>query len=211
MGLAAPPPLISPAVPGPPYPARRIRPAVSDPPYPTRPTGPVSSTIPAWLQLDSHPVGRTIAAFAARSFVTNDPDGDRLRVRYAVRSAVVPHASASLPAALRAEVWFGPRSEGPPGHAHGGSVAAVLDEAMGLAVWLAHRPAVAAHIEVDFRHPVPLGTTARVETEPGEADDRKSAVTARLVGTDGTVFAESRGIFVLLSERHAGRFSGGGA
>lgn len=165
----------------------------------------------AWLPLDAHPVGRTIAAFAARSFVTNDPEGDRLRVRYEACEATIPHASAETPAALRAEVWFGPKSEGPPGHAHGGAVAAVLDEAMGLAVWLAHRPAVAAHIEVDFRNPLPLGTTARLETAPGEADDRKSAVTARLVGPDGTLYAESRGIFVLLAERHAGRFSGGGA
>ena len=188
------------------FPARTIRPAASDPFHPPRPS--VSST---WLPLDAHPVGRTIAAFAARSFVTNDPHGDRLRVRYEARPAAVPHASADAPAALRAEVWFGPRTEGPPGHAHGGSVAAVLDEAMGLAVWLAHRPAVAAHLEVDFRHPVPLGTTAHVETKCGEADDRKSAVTARLVGTDGTVYAESRGLFVLLAARHAGRFTGGGA
>ena len=164
-----------------------------------------------WTPLATHPVGRTIAAFAARSFVTNDPQGDRLRVRYETRVEAVPHASAAAPAALRAEVWFGPRSEGPPGHAHGGAVAALLDEAMGLAVWLAHRPAVAAHIEVDFRNPVPLGTTAHVATEPGVADDRKSAVTARVVGPDGTVYAESRGIFVLLSARHAGRFTGGGA
>jgi acyl-coenzyme A thioesterase PaaI-like protein len=164
-----------------------------------------------WVPLDAHPVGRTIAAFAARSFVTNDPDGDRLRVRYEARPAAIPQASAESPAALRAEVWFGPRSEGPPGHAHGGSVAAVLDEAMGLAVWMAHRAAVAAHIAVDFRNPVPLGTTARVETMPGDADDRKCAATARVVGPDGTVYAESSGIFVLLSARHASRFTGGGA
>jgi acyl-coenzyme A thioesterase PaaI-like protein len=164
-----------------------------------------------WLPLDAHPVGRTIAAFAARSFVTNDPDGDRLRVRYEARAEPVPHATADEPAALRAEVWFGPKAEGPPGHAHGGSVAAVLDEAMGLAVWLAHRAAVAAHIEVDFRNPVPLGMTARVQTAPGEATERKSAVTARLVGPDGTVYGEATGIFVLLGARHAGRFKGGGA
>ncbi len=164
-----------------------------------------------WLPLDAHPVGRTIAAFAARSFVTNDPDGDRLRVRYEARAGAVPHATAEEPAALRAEVWFGPKAEGPPGHAHGGSVAAVLDEAMGLAVWLAHRAAVAAHIEVDFRNPVPLGLTARVETTPGASDGRKSAVTARLVGPDGTVYGEATGIFVLLGARHAGTFRGGGA
>lgn len=177
----------------------------------THPAIPPAAVDDGWLPLDAHPVGRTIAAFAARSFVANDPHGDRLRIRYEVRPDAVPHASAAEPAALRAEVWFGPRSEGPPGHAHGGSVAAVLDEAMGLAVWLAHRAAVAAHIEVDFRQPVPLGLTARVDTTPGAADDRKSAVRARLVGPDGTVYGEATGIFVLLAERHAGRFRGGGA
>ena len=165
-----------------------------------------------WLPLDAHPVGRTIAAFAARSFVTNDPHGDRLRVRYEAQHAAVPHASAAAPAALRAEVWFGPRTEGPPGHAHGGSVAAVLDEAMGLAVWLAHRAAVAAHLETDFRQPIPLGSVVTVETAVGPAEGSgKAQATARLVGDDGAVYAEGRALFVLLGERHADRFAGGGA
>jgi acyl-coenzyme A thioesterase PaaI-like protein len=164
-----------------------------------------------WLPLAAHPEGRLITGFAARSFVTGEPEGDRLRVRYEAREAPLPGATAARPAELRAEVWFGPQAQGPPGHAHGGSVAAVLDEAMGLAVWLAHRAAVAAHIAVDFRAPVPLGTTARVETAPGEADDRKAAATARLVGPDGALYAESRGVFVLLGARHAATFTGGGA
>ncbi|MGZ8414272.1 MAG: PaaI family thioesterase [Gemmatirosa sp.] len=177
----------------------------------TQPPDSAPAVDDGWLPLDAHPVGRTIAAFAARSFVTNDPEGDRLRVRYEARAGAMPHATADEPAALRADVWFDPKTEGPPGHAHGGSVAAVLDEAMGLAVWLAHRAAVAAHIEVDFRSPVPLGITARVETTPGEATERKSAVAARLVGPDGTVYGEATGLFVLLGARHAGRFKGGGA
>ena len=37
---------------------------------------------------------------------------------------------------LRAKVLFGPGTQGPPGHAHGGSMAAVLDEAMGGAAWM---------------------------------------------------------------------------
>lgn len=164
-----------------------------------------------WIPLDAHPVGQVIAAFAARSFVSGDPAGERLRVRYAVRPGAFDGSTAPHPARLRAEVWFGPRAEGPPGHAHGGSVAAVLDEAMGLAVWLAHRPAVAAHLAIDFRAPVPSGTTARVETTPGAADARKGAATGRVVGADGTVYAEGRGVFVLLDARHGDRFRGGGA
>jgi acyl-coenzyme A thioesterase PaaI-like protein len=168
-----------------------------------------------WIPLAEHPVGAVIARFATRSFVTRDPDGPGLRVRYEVhplRADEVGHATSPHPAALRAWATFGPHTEGPPGHAHGGSMAAVLDEAMGLAVWLAHRAAVAAHLEADFRQPIPLGTTVRVETVVGPAEGTgKARVTSRLLGDDGTVHAEGSALFVLLGERHAARFSGGGA
>jgi len=166
-----------------------------------------------WRPLDAHPVGAVIAQYATRSFVANDPTGDRLRVRYAVREllrAESSHATAAAPAALLARVWFGPKAEGPPGHAHGGSMAAVLDEAMGLAVWLAHRAAVAAHLETDFRHPIPLGSTVTAHTTVGPVEGSgKARATARLVGDDGTVYAEGSAVFVLLASRHA--FAGGGA
>jgi acyl-coenzyme A thioesterase PaaI-like protein len=166
-----------------------------------------------WAPLDAHPVGAVIAQYATRSFVANDPEGDRLHVRYAQR-ALTPdertRATAAEPAALLARAWFGPKAEGPPGHAHGGSMAAVLDEAMGLAVWLAHRAAVAAHLETDFRHPIPLGSTVTVETAVGPVEGSgKARATARLVGDDGTVYAEGSALFVLLAARHA--FAGGGA
>ena len=170
-------------------------------------------TPPGWLPLDAHPVGTVIARYATRSFVANDPFGDRLRVRYFHRAFApdaASRATAEQPAALVARVWFGPRAEGPPGHAHGGSMAAVLDEAMGLAVWLAHRPAVAAHLETDFRKPIPLGSTITVETAVGPAEGSgKARATSRLVGDDGTVYAEGNALFVLLAARHG--FAGGGA
>jgi acyl-coenzyme A thioesterase PaaI-like protein len=157
-----------------------------------------------WRALDTHPVGAVIAQFVGRSYVAGDPDGDRLRVRYFWR------ATDARPAALAARAWFGPRAEGPPGHAHGGAMASVLDEAMGLAVWLAHRPAVAAHLETDFRKPIPLGTTVTAETTVGPAEGSgKASATARLVGDDGTVYAEGSALFVLLAARHG--FTGGGA
>jgi acyl-CoA thioesterase FadM len=71
---------------------------------------------------------------------------------------------------------------------------------------------VAAHLEVDFRAPVPLGTTAAVEPEIEAIDARKARVRGRLVGvTDGRLYAEASGVFVFLDERHRGRFAGGGA
>jgi acyl-coenzyme A thioesterase PaaI-like protein len=168
------------------------------------PPAPALDAPAGWRALVTHPVGAVIAQFLDRSYVAGDPDGDRLRVRYFWR------ASAGEPAALAARAWFGPRAEGPPGHAHGGAMASVLDEAMGLAVWLAHRPAVAAHLETDFRKPIPLGSTVTAETTVGPAEGSgKAAATARLVGDDGTVYAEGSALFVLLAARH--EFVGGGA
>ena len=91
-------------------------------------------------------------------------------------------------------------AEGPPGHAHGGSVAAVLDEAMGAAAWSGGYPSIAARIEVDFRLPVPLGIDAVVEMEVERVEGRKVTTRARLLDADGRVLAESSGLFVRLSE-----------
>ena len=164
---------------------------------------PVSPTVD-WVPLADHPRGAGIAAFAARSFL-GAADPAQLVVRY--------WAAGDGPATrVRVEATFGARAEGPPGHAHGGSMAAVLDEALGVAAWIAHRPAVAAHLAVDFRAPIPLGTTARVEPAIVAADARKARVTGRLLALDGTVFAEATGVFVFVdAARHGGTFRGGGA
>jgi acyl-coenzyme A thioesterase PaaI-like protein len=156
-----------------------------------------------WFPLAEHPRGATIAAFAARSFLGRAGD-ERLVVRYLARGD-------GADARLRVEATFGALAEGPPRHAHGGSMAAVLDEALGVAAWLAVRPAVAARLEVDFRTPVPLGATAIVEPVFVALDARKARLTGRLVGADGTVHAEAAGVFVFLDARHQGRFAGGGA
>ena len=83
------------------------------------------------------------------SFVSGDPRGDRLRVSYFRR------IDDGL---LVGRAWFGPGAQGPPGHAHGGSIAAVLDEAMGAAAWLAGHLVVAVRLDTRFRKMLPLGT-----------------------------------------------------
>lgn len=122
------------------------------------------------------------------NFVCGGPDDDRLRLLYFRHGAEGP---------LVARVWFGPGSEGPPGVAHGGAVAAALDDVMGAGVWLAGHAAVAARIVVDFREMVPLGLDAVIETRIEATEGRKVRIRAWL--TDGErVFAESEGLFVAL-------------
>jgi acyl-coenzyme A thioesterase PaaI-like protein len=92
----------------------------------------------------------------ARSFVTDEPGGDRLRVAY-FRRGDEP--------VLLGKAWFGPGAEGPPGIAHGGSVASVLDEALGAAAWMAGHRVLVARLIVDFRERVPLGLDATFEAQ----------------------------------------------
>jgi acyl-coenzyme A thioesterase PaaI-like protein len=106
-----------------------------------------------------------------RSFVSGETTGDRLIVHYfAEENAEV----------LRALVWFGPGAEGPPGHAHGGSMAAVLDEGMGFAGWHAGYPVVAATITVNFRQKLPLDLVHGVECRVDRVEEKKIFTRGRI-------------------------------
>jgi len=122
------------------------------------------------------------------SFVTDEPGNDRLRVAYFRRGD----------GRLVGRAWFGPGAMGPPGHAHGGAIAAVLDEAMGAAAWMAGLIGVAAHLATDFRRMLPLGTDALLEAWVVEHAGRKVRTGAALRGEDGTLYAEASALFVRL-------------
>ena len=136
------------------------------------------------------PLRRFNESRTAESYVSGDRDGRRLRLRYFRRSS---------DGALVARAWFGPGCQGPPGHAHGGATAALLDEAMGFCCWLAGHRVVAAHIEVDFRGMVPVGTVATLEAAVERIEGRKVFPRARLLLPDGTLVAESTGLFLELA------------
>lgn len=123
------------------------------------------------------------------SFVSGDPEGDRLRVAYFQRDA---------DGRLVGRAWFGPGAQGPPGHAHGGSIAAVLDEAMGAAAWLSGHLVVAARLDTNFRKMLPLGTDATMEAWIVGVEGKKVSAHGRLLAADGTVFAEADGLFIEL-------------
>jgi acyl-coenzyme A thioesterase PaaI-like protein len=100
---------------------------------------------------------------------------------------------------LRGKVWFGPGTEGAPGIAHGGSVAAALDEAVGGVAWMLGHRVVVARLTVDFRTMVKLGTDATLEATLAGVDGRKVTCRARL--TDGdALLAEAEALCVMLRE-----------
>ncbi len=96
---------------------------------------------------------------------------------------------------------FGRAQQGPRNHVHGGAVAAVLDEAMGAAVWKAGHQVLAANLNVDYRRPVPVETDVEVEAWLDVVEGRKAYARAHLhlVGSDD-VLVEARGLFVATPE-----------
>lgn len=160
----------------------------------TNTTSPAFVVPPAVAEPGWTPSFRRLARAAPSFPVSGQLSGPRLRVAYFRRDVDGP---------LMAKVWFGPGTEGPPGCAHGGSIAAVLDEAMGAAAWMEGHKVVAAHLRVDFRLMVPIGTDATIEECVAGVDGRKIATRGRLLSPDGSVFAEARGVCVVLDEEQA--------
>lgn len=140
-----------------------------------------------WESIDRFNEART-----SESFVSGEPGGRRIRVRYFRRSDD----------ALMGRAWFGPGTQGPPGHVHGGAVAALLDEGMGFAAWMVGYRVVAAHIEVDFRAMPPLGAIVTLEARVDRVEGRKVFMKARLELGDGTLASEATGLFLQLAPEH---------
>src|ERR1700723_3381838 len=98
--------------------------------------------------------------------------------------------------------------EGPPGHIHGGIVAALLDEAMSKLNRPLNVLAMTRHMEVDYLRPAPLyqplvlvARPLNRATKPDGTPDRKLFHQAELQRPDGTVLARSKGLFIALDEK----------
>jgi acyl-coenzyme A thioesterase PaaI-like protein len=118
------------------------------------------------------------------TFVSSDTSG-RFNVRY----------FAGDDGALVGKAWLGQDCQGPPGHAHGGSLASLLDEAMGAAAWSKGHRVVAAKLEIAFKAPVPLDTAVRFEAWIAEINGRKLTTRSRLFVAD-TLCCEGEALFV---------------
>jgi hypothetical protein len=89
-------------------------------------------------------------------------------------------------------VVFGAAYEGPPGHVHGGLVAAMFDELLGFAQLSA---GFTGTLTVRYRKPTPLHKTLTMKAWPDRVDGRKRIIK----GTchDGeTLLSEAEGLFI---------------
>jgi acyl-coenzyme A thioesterase PaaI-like protein len=96
----------------------------------------------------------------------------------------------------RGLVIFDAAKMGPPGHAHGGAIATVLDEAMGASAWYNGLPVLAVNLNVDLKHSVPLDTEVVVSGWIERVEGRKVYLAGALTLPDGRVAARSTGLFL---------------
>ena len=96
-----------------------------------------------------------------------------------------------------ADLLLDHRFTGPPGVIHGGAISALFDELLGVATCHHTVEARTAHLEVDYRRPLPIGEPARMTGRAEWIDERKLIATGELVGQDGRVLAEARGLWIV--------------
>ena len=94
--------------------------------------------------------------------------------------------------------------QGAPGLAHGGLLTTAFDDALGSLNWLLSIPAVTGRLEVDFRRPVPVGSTLHIEAAVVGVKGRKvfSRAVGRLEDGAGPVAMTAAALFVQVPVEH---------
>lgn len=85
--------------------------------------------------------------------------------------------------------------EGPPGSVHGGFVAAIFDQFMGMAQKLGGQPGMTGYLHVNYHARTPLNTELKLEGQLITVERRKTIIGAKMFAGD-TLTASCEGLFV---------------
>ena len=96
---------------------------------------------------------------------------------------------------VSATVTYGDAYEGPPGCLHGGFIAAIFDEVLGLAQALSGAPGMTGRLEVTYRSPTPLNTELRIIGRLDAVEGRKILTSGEMYDGD-RLCAEAKGTFI---------------
>ena len=87
---------------------------------------------------------------------------------------------------------------GPPGHCHGGVIAAILDEAMGKVNKIRQVVALTKEIEIEYVRPVPLHQPLTVVSWEKRVSGRVHINMAEILNQKGDLLAQGRGTFIAI-------------
>jgi uncharacterized protein (TIGR00369 family) len=91
------------------------------------------------------------------------------------------------------------RFAGPPGHAHGGIIATLLDEAMSKSNRARGILAMTRQMEVEYLRPVPLGVALTLTGRHTGTTGRRNHTEAELADASGQVLATAKAVFVTVT------------
>lgn len=103
--------------------------------------------------------------------------------------------------AVEAVASLGAAFEGAPGRAHGGVIAAVLDETMGYVLPVVGTIAYTANLNIDYIGPAPLHEELRFTARLRDRAGRKLWIEARGDSAAGT-FVRAEGLFLAIDRSH---------
>ncbi|KAM5257240.1 acyl-coenzyme A thioesterase THEM5 [Ctenodactylus gundi] len=93
----------------------------------------------------------------------------------------------------------GPYLEGAPGFAHGGSLAAMMDETFSKTAYLAGEGLFTLSLNIRFKNLIPVGSLAVLNVQVEKIEDQKLYISCIAQSRDQqTVYAKSSGIFLQL-------------
>jgi acyl-coenzyme A thioesterase PaaI-like protein len=109
-----------------------------------------------------------------------------------------------------AEVTLGVAYEGPPSFVHGGMSALLMDQMLGSAAAARDVWGMTAHLEMDYRGPLPLETPLILRARVVENEGRKSLITGTIALAEDPdrVMVEARGVFVRPRSEKAAAYFG---
>lgn len=94
-----------------------------------------------------------------------------------------------------AKVTCGWAYEGPPGSVHGGYVAALFDQFLGMAQLIGKRPGMTAYLHVNYHARTPLNTELTLKGWYDKIEGRKNFIRGEM-HADGVLTASAEGLFV---------------
>jgi uncharacterized protein (TIGR00369 family) len=166
----------------------------------------VAKDVAALLDLvrDAPPRVREFTRGQMEELTLTIPTFDELGERQLFSDSVV--AGGANPMGLAAQLWregdvacmrvtLGRAFEGAPGRAHGGVVAALLDEVMGLMNMIHGAMAFTAQLDITYVAPTPVGEPIVARAWLARQDDRKQFVEATLHADDRLV-ATAKALFI---------------
>lgn len=170
----------------------------SDPGVPSRggllPTTPPADAVLPERNPNAPAPGETIPTHYSRCYVCGDEHDAGLRLRVVAGEGLT----------LTGTFTVTEHHQGAPGLAHGGLLTAAFDDALGSLNWLLTAPAVTGRLEVDFRRPVPVGSTLHIAAQVVGVKGRKvfSRAVGRLDAPDGPVALTASALFIQVPVEH---------